>query len=381
MARSRKMSRLALAAITAVAALSVGSAAGVHAQLSSARAGAGMRLETYSFADADKVNLESVQLLTFPVGVSALIGSNLELGVSGAFARGTSKRATGQESEVSGLTDTEVRLTVRLSEDRFRLGAVALLPTGTSELEADQLDVAGLVAADLLPFAISNWGTGGGVGLSAAAALPLSPTTSIGVSGGYVLAREYEPIATSNFNYRPGNQLHVRAALDHMIGRSGKASVSVSYQQFSEDEGNGTNLYQAGDRLQGAGSLAFPAGSRGSGIVYAGFLRRLEGKYSSATLPVIPTQDLLYAGGSLRQPVSGVVLLPSAELRVVGNDDGIDQGYTITAGTGAELSLGRIELVPSARVRFGQLTVREGQESGFTGMELGLTLRNRTVAR
>lgn len=378
---SCKAGRLALAAITVAAALGLDSAADVHAQLSVARAGAGMRLETYSFADADKVNLESIQLLTFPVGASALIGSNVELGVSGGYARGTSKRATGHESEVSGLTDTEVRLTLRLSDDRFRLGAVALLPTGTSELEADQLDVAGLVAADLLPFAISNWGTGGGVGVSAAAALPLSPTTSIGVSGGYVLAREYEPIATGNFNYRPGNQLHVRAALDHMIGRSGKASVSVSYQQFSEDEGNGANLYQAGDRLQGAGSLAFPAGSRGSGIVYAGFLRRLEGKYSSESLPVTPTQDLLYAGGSLRQPVSGVVLLPSAELRVVGNDDGIDQGYAITAGTGAEFSLGTVELVPSARLRFGRITVRADQESGFTGMELGLTLRNRTVAR
>lgn len=353
----------------------------VSAQLTDPRVGAGVRFETYSFSDAASINLERIQLLTVPVSARAFIGSSLELGVSGAFARGTARRGTGEESELSGLVDTEVRLTAHLADDRFRLGAVALLPTGTSELDAAQLDVAGLVAADLLPFAISNWGTGGGIGVNAAAAIPLAEGTSAGISAGYVLTREYEPLAGTTFNYRPGNQLHVRAALDHVIANTAKVSVSVSYQQFSEDEANGNNLYQAGDRLQGVGSFAFAAGARGSAIIYAGFLRRLEGKYRNELLPIMPTQDMLYAGGSLRQPLGGVVLLPSAELRVVGNDDGVDQGYTITAGTGAELPLGGLLVIPAARARFGRITVRENQESGYTGMELGLTLRNRTVTR
>ena len=66
---------------------------------------------------------------------------------------------------------------------------------------------------------------------------------------------------------------------------------------------------------------------------------------------------------------------------MVGNDGGIDQGYTITAGSGLEVPLGGVYAIPSARLRFGHITVRENQESGFTGLELGLTLRNRTLAR
>jgi hypothetical protein len=352
------------------------STAGASAQLGEPRVGAGVRFESYSFSDAESVNLESVSLLTIPVSARATIGRRFELGVTGAFASGAASRQSGHESKLSGLIDTQVRLTARLAEDRFRLEAVALLPTGTGKLEADELDVAGLIAADVLPFAISHWGTGGGVGVNAAAAVPVSPATTLGFSAGYVLAREYEPLAAGDFNYRPGNQLHARAALDHVIGRSGKIAVALSYQRFSEDQGNGTNLYQAGDRLQGVGSLAFPAGARASGIVYLGILRRLEGKYTSALLPVVPTEDLAYAGGSMRQPLAGLVLLPSVELRLVGNDDGIDQGYTVSAGTGAEVPLGTVELVPSVRLRFGRLTVRENQESGITGLELGLTLRN-----
>jgi hypothetical protein len=327
------------------------------------------------------VGLEQIQLLTVPVSARARLGSRFELGVSGAYARGTARRVAGTlttETELAGLTDTEVRLTARLAADRLRLSIVGMLPTGVTELSTAELDVAGLVASDLLPFAISNWGSGGGLGMSAAAAVPVAAGTSLGLSAGYVLAQEYEPVATGEFSYRPGNQLHVRAGIDHVIGTSAKAALQLTYLQFSADQGDGSNLYQSGDRLQVVGSLAFAAGARASGIAWAGYLRRLEGEYLTITR-ITPTQDLLYGGALLRQPVGGVVLVPSAELRVLGSDDGIDQGYTLSAGTGIEIPLGRLEVVPSARLRFGQLTVRENRESNFTGMDLGLTLRNRTV--
>ncbi|NJD10494.1 MAG: hypothetical protein FIB01_08700 [Gemmatimonadetes bacterium] len=360
------------------------SAGAVQGQLPGARAGAGVRLENYSFSESAAVNIDQIQLLTVPVSARVPIGSLLELAVSGAFARGTVTRPVGGEHELSGMTDTEVRLTASLAADRIRLGAVALLPTGVSELDTAQADVTHMIAADLLPFAISHWGTGGGFGLNAAAALPVGPSTTVGFSAGYVLAQEYEPLAATGasvFNYRPGNQLHVRAALDQLIGRSSKLSLQLTYQQFTEDQGNQQNIYQSGDRLQALGTLAFGAGRRGAGILYAGFLRRLEGSYTDTQLPVTPVQDLLYAGGTLRQSFGGVVLVPSVDVRVVGNDAGVDQGYTLTAGTGLELPLGSIEAVPSARLRIGHITVLENQESGYSGMELGLTLRNRSLTR
>jgi len=114
--------------------------------------------------------------------------------------------------------------------------------------------------------------------------------------------------------------------------------------------------------------------------VYAGYLRRQRGKYTDVVV-VTPSQDLVYTGIGFRHPLGGAVLVPSVDVRVLGNEAGVEQGNTVTAGTGLELGVGPTTLVPAVRARFGRLTVRSGQESAFTGLEFGLTLRSRTLSR
>jgi hypothetical protein len=216
--------------------------------------------------------------------------------------------------------------------------------------------------------------------MSAALALPVSDASTIGISGGYVMARSYEPLAATSFAYRPGNQMQMRAAADRTFGSSAKASLQLSYLHFGQDQTAGSNFYQTGDRLQAVGSLAFAAGDRGTGLLYVGYLQRQEGKYTSV-VQVTPAQNLVYAGTGFRQRVGGVVLVPTLDVRVLGNDAGIEQGRTISAGIGLEVPAGNFELLPLARARFGHLTVRTAQESDFTGLELGLSIRNRSFSR
>lgn len=363
--------------VTLSASIIVSARGSAVAQLGGASAGAGVRFESYKFGTPDSVNIETVSLLTIPVSARARLAHNVELTLSGAFATATLTRPGGAQEKLSGPTDTEARLTVSMAADRFRLSAVGLLPTGKSELSSTEMDVAGVVAADLLPFAISHWGSGGGLGANAALAIPMNETTSFGVSGGYVVAREYSPLSQSSFAYRPGNQLQLHAAADHTFGVSAKGSLQLTYTHFTQDQNAGVNLYQAGDRLQGVGSLAFATGTSGTGIVYLGYLRRQRGQYTSV-VTVTPAQDLVYAGTAFRHPVGGAVLVPSVDLRVLGNEAGVEQGSTVSAGTGLELGAGQLILVPTVRARFGNLTVRSGQKSGFTGFEAGFTLRSRS---
>jgi hypothetical protein len=370
--------RLAAAGYAAigVAMLVATLATDARAQPAAVTVAAGVRMEGYAFADAANVGLERISLLTAPFSASFPLLRNLELGVNGAFARGSAVRAGGTELMLSGLTDTELRLTAAFAQDRLRLALVALLPTGQSELSDAEMSVAGIIAADLLPFAISNWGSGGGIGLNAAAATPIGYNMAAALSAGFVMAGEYEPIADPTFAYRPGNQLHVRAALDRTIGSAGKASLQLTYLQFSPDRVAGDNIYQSGDRLQVAVSYALAAGATGSALLYAGYLRRSTGEYTNAAL-LTPAQDLIYAGAGMRYTVASITLVPALDLRVVGNEAGVEQGYTITAGTGIEVPLGSVLVAPTLRARLGNLTVSEGQESSFTGFELGLALRTR----
>jgi len=350
------------------------------AQVSTLTAGAGVLMESYSFGSPEKVDIKTVSLLSVPIAAQMFLTPKIQLGLSGAYASAKLTRVAGQETTISGPTDTELRLTYGSVEDRVRVSAGAMLPTGKSQLTAQEMDVTGVIAADVLPFAISNWGSGGGLGVTAAFAVPMNDATSIGLSAGYVVARKYEPLGATTFAYRPGNQLQLRAVADRTIGAAAKASVQLTYLHFGQDQADGANLYQSGDRLQAVGSLAFATGAQGTGIVYAGYLRRQEGQYTDV-VRVTPAQDLVYGGVALRRPMSGAVLVPSLDVRVLGNQSGVEQGRTVSAGVGVEIPAGGFELVPRAQARFGSLTVRSGQESSFTGMEVGISIRNRTLLR
>jgi hypothetical protein len=248
-----------------------------------------------------------------------------------------------------------------------------MLPTGHESLTNAEAEVTGAIAADVLPFRISNWGTGGGIGLSTGFAAPIG-SFAAGLSVGYVVAREFDLREGEEFAYRPGNQLHVRAAIDRTFGQSGKAALQVTVQRFDEDQVNGANLYQSGNRYKGVASYSFAAGARSSGVVYTGYLRREEGEFEGQA-QLMPAEDLLFLGGGLRMPVGRSVVQPTADLRILGRQDGTGQGWTSGIGGTVEIPAGALTFVPTARARFGNVTLRENAESTFTGAEIGMSIQ------
>lgn len=338
-------------------------------------AGAGATLQSYRFAAPEEVGIETISLLSVPFGARATVLGRTYLEVGTAYARGTLTRSDGRTSEIAGLTDTEVRIGVPLAGDALLLSGVVLLPTGVDGYTAAEADVAGAIAADLLPFRISGWGSGGGAGGGITYARAMG---GFGVAMGvtYVATREYEPIASDEpFVYQPGNQLHARLLVDRSLGRAGKVTLQLRTQHRQEDRLAGANLYRAGDRYEAMGSYAFPVGERSSGLFYAGGLHRGAGTALAEIAPEMPAQTLMLAGAGLRVPLGEAVLLPSADLRLLRSEDGVGQGYVGGAGAMAELPVGALTVVPTLRARFGRVLVRQDAESGFTGVDAGITVR------
>jgi hypothetical protein len=336
--------------------------------------GALVGFERYTFAEPDVVGIRDVTLVTVPFAVQPYGNRTVQLLISGAFASGHIERADGSRASLTGLTDTEVRLS--FSAPRFfGVSTALLLPTGQSTHTAEQAAVAGIMAADLLPFRISNWGSGGGADASATAVVPAGPL-NLGFRVGYQVAREFEPLDAEPFVYRPGNQLYGRVAVDYNVGSSGKASAHVTVQNFSADELDGSNLYQSGNRVQVMGSYAFVAGARSTAVVYAGALHR-AGPTVFGFDAQLPTQNLLLAGGGFRVPVSFGVLTPGVDLRVFRSDDGLGQGYAAGFGTAADVRVGSagFTLAPSLRLRVGRIVMSEGVESRLIGLDSGFAVR------
>jgi hypothetical protein len=342
------------------------------------RIGGGGAWEHYSFRTPAAIDIESLSLTTAPFAAELGVGNRWTLRLAGAYASASLARPDGTESTLSGLTDTEASVRLDLGGGSAAITAMALLPTGKSTLTYDELFVAGAIAADVLPFRVANWGTGGGVGASIALARPLG-SFAAGFSIGYVVARTFEPIEAEPFEYRPGNQFHVRVALDRTMGSAGKAALQLGYQRFSADQGDGSNLFQAGDRKLAVASYDFAAGSSRA-TLYAGWLSRGEGEFVDE-IDLLPAQELFYTGAGMRAPIGGATLQPAIELRVLSSDGADRSGYTLSAGGSLELPTGVATWVPTVRGRLGRIEARAGGDSGFTGIELGLAVRFGAVER
>jgi hypothetical protein len=351
-----------------------------------AQAAGGAVLQSYRFGAPDAAGLREFTLLTLPFSAAVPVAGPLGLQVGGAFAEGRATGLEGAEATLSGLTDTELGFTLALGSDRAVITAGATLPTGKSTQTLEEASVAGVMAAELLPFAVSTWGSGGGAGGDLALAFQAG-RVGIGVAGGYQVAREFEPLEAHSFAYRPGDELHARVAVDAEVGEAGTFSVLVGLQRFGEDHLAGNNLFRSGSRVEGVVSYAFAYGLRSSALVYGGVYHRSKGAVLAEEsalegVAASPAQQLLTGGASLRVPWgSRAVLLPEVDLRVFRSEDGVGQGWVGTAGASLDLRLAgrsfgrRLVVAPMARFRMGHVVVREGAESGLSGWEAGLMIR------
>jgi hypothetical protein len=370
--------RFAAAPTTTAACLALLLAAPMAAQVAPGSAvGASAFLETVSLSDAEAVGIDQIDLFTFLFAGRTAVADRLRIGVSGGFARGVLTRPDGSEATLSGLTDTQVTLSWPFAREFLVVSLVGVLPTGKSEVDAFEAEVANVVAADLLPFRVSHWGAGGGFGANVGFARPLGPV-GVALGVGYVLGREYNPIVDDDFAFRPGNALTVTGGIDAGVGRAGKLAVQFAVQTFSDDQLDGGNLYNAGDRFQLMGTYAFPVWS-GSGLAYAGFVHRTAGDLGDASvgLPIAgtPSQDLVLLGGGVRLAMGTGVLVPDLSVRIFRRSDAVGQGSVSRLGLGYEMPLGTLTFVPAFRAKFGSLQMIEGDSSGLTGFDVGLTVR------
>lgn len=364
---------LALAAISTAL-----TAPSLTAQVARPTVGGSLWVQGYSFGSSSDIGVKSLTQTSFNFSAATPLGAHFSLGVSGAWAKGTLEPSGGgQKSSISGLTDSQVSLTLSPNEF-FKVSGIFVAPTGKETQTLDESIVAGAMASDLFPFKVANWGSGGGGGVNASVARPLG-SVGVGLSVGVIAGREFQPLDGGQFAYRPGTLLRIVGALDGTVGEAGKASFQLAYHRYGRDKIDGHNLFQSGDRFQALASLAFPAGAGASGITYISLTHR---QHSSllASLPYaqdFPSQNLFLLGGGFRIPAGSAVWQPDASLRVLRSSNSAGQGFDVGLGTSVELRSGGTVFAPAARVHFGQLQVSSGSKSGLFAFELGLTARLR----
>jgi hypothetical protein len=330
---------------------------------------------------------ETIAELAVPVFVSIPAGSRLAFDVGTAYARA---RATSgaTRSEISGLTDTQIRGTYTLGGDFVVLTAGVSLPTGQRSVTLEQLLAAGRIGNDFLAFPVSNMGTGLAATGGVAVAVPVGEwSVGAGVSGRR--SKAYEPFAVpdQSFRYQPGNEWRGRIGVDRPIA-AGRLALGVTYAAFGREDAGGS-AYNTGDRVIAQGVLTGLVGAH-DWTIAAYNLFRAPGEYASGDRAGRENVANLFL--SLGVQALGTVVEPSLELRHWSQrvfdtpDDGSAQieraqsSRLATVGVRVRAQVAGLTLYPSAAYTLlGRLATADENgvplRADLTGFRVGLVVR------
>jgi hypothetical protein len=330
---------------------------------------------------------ETIAELAVPVFVSIPAGSRFSLDVGTAYARAYVTSGSTR-SEISGLTDTQIRGSYTLGGDFLVLTAGVSLPTGQHSVTLEQLLAAGRIGNDFLAFPISNMGTGLAATGGVAVAVPLGQW-SVGAGVSARRSKAYEPfdVPGQDFRYQPGNEWRGRIGVDRPIA-DGRLALGVTYAAFGRDDAGGS-AYNTGDRVIAQGALTGLVGSHEYTIA-AYDLFRAPGAYASGERAGRENVANLFL--SLGVDALGTVVEPSVELRhwsqrVV---ETADQGSAeteraqssrlATLGVRVRARIAALTLYPSAGYTIlGRLAAEDENgrplRADLTGFRLGLVVR------
>jgi hypothetical protein len=223
-------------------------------------------------------NNETISELAVPVFVSIPFGPSFtfDVGTSYSRARVTSG---GSLSEISGLTDTQLRGNLTLGSDFLVLTGGVNLPTGQSSVTLDQLTAAGRIANDFFAFPISNMGTGLAVTGGLAIARPVGDW-NIGFGAAVRHSKTYDPfdVPGQTIPFTPGDEYRARIGVDRPVG-AGRVSLGLTFSAFGDDDAGGS-VYNTGSRV--IAQALYANTYAGTDLTVAGYnVFRAPGNYAS----------------------------------------------------------------------------------------------------
>jgi hypothetical protein len=261
--------------------------------------------------------------------------------------------STGTKSDMSGLTDTQLRANYTFGRDAAVLTAGVNLPTGSATIEGSELAAATRIGSDFLTFPVSGFGSGLGFTGGLALAQPIG-AWNVGFGASVRQSTEYDAFrndAGVAQKYQPGPEYRARLGMDHPFG-TGRVSLGVTFSKFGDDKQN-TATFNSGDRYvaQLAVNNAFSDAADYSVVVWN--LYRTSGTLINSTpSPSGNITNGLIALG-FRGP-NNVRIEPSIESRLW-TQQGSETSYLGTVGLRFFVNRGSWAVVPGFGFSIGSM--------------------------
>lgn len=343
--------------------------------------GVGAHFQGYEFTGG--VGASAADLLTIPIAYRLRLSDRLSGDIYTAWARGTVEHEGGTSS-LTGFVDTQIRANYQFAG----WGVLTMglnVPTGNSRQTNDEAVVAAVMSSDLLGFRAASWGTAFGVTTGVATAYRIGDW-GVGLGGSYRVTGDFEPAADTSFAFEPGNELRLRLGLDRNVGETGKLTAGVTFHDFTADQLEGRNLFQAGNRIRVDLRYSFRYG----GGTWTAFVTDIwrergdrfiqlvddSGTFLGDSAVTTGSQNFIIAGLAGSEVISGSLRFrPLIDLRVQTWEAGPGSGVLVGLGGDVPLRLFGGEFLPRVRIVGGSIETATGSEKGLLGAEVGTTIR------
>ena len=339
--------------------------------------------EGYKF-DPGLVFNEITELM-IPVQVNIPVGRFGTLALSTGYVSVELKSAVDEEllgdQSLSGMLDTQARLSINVAQGRLVLLGTSTLPTGTRSVRRKELSILGALASDVIGFSAATVGSGGDVGGGFAGAFPLG-SFALGVGATYQQPFSYEPVIGLDTLLQRGSEFRGRLGLQGPLARRTYLRITGVYVMRQKDRLSGATQNGVGNRMVGYVSL-----NQGMGpatlMLYGFDVFRSDPQIEHGALgaTVMPRGNLLALGARLAISLGRrTSLTPRYEYRVSAtaadtSDTTLRRaGRSMRIGGDLRQSLGRIAaLVFQGDAVFGHV-VQAGTDVGLHGFRAGLHL-------
>ena len=326
------------------------------------------QVHSYTLKSPLNEKISSFSLPVFYV-LPVLPALTVDVGTAFAMAKvetqslGLSGTTTTSTSEISGLTDTQIRASYAFGQDFIVLTVGANLPTGSATVDADQINAATRIGSDFLMFPISGFGSGLGFTGGVAMAKPVGSWnfgfgTSVRYSGEFEPFRDATGTATK---FTPGPEYRARLGADMPYG-TGRMSFGVTYSSFGDDQSD-FGTFSSGDRIIGQFAMN---NSMKDNVDYSFVLwnlyRTAGTLINGSESPVGNITNAMLSFG-VRAP-GNTSLEPSIETRLW-TQEATKTSFLSTFGLRLSIPRGRVMVVPG--VGFSMGTMEGATLTGFRG--------------
>ncbi|MFQ5639012.1 MAG: hypothetical protein ACE5IR_13595 [bacterium] len=274
----------------------------------------------------------------------------------------------GKVLDFSSVTDSYIRGSYIIGDNRALLTVGVGLPSGKTELDSEELALAGIAANRPLANPVTNFGTGLNVSVGLALAHEIGSWV-FGVGVGYSRRGEYN-LNSQSAKIDPGDEFNITVGVDKEFG-SAKFMADLIYTTYSKDESELLDPYKAGEKLLLNGRLMFPLGFLNPIVLSAG--NRTRKNNETANPALLENGNEFEFRATATAPFGNSFGLKFIYLtRIYGDTDQSFDGANIHGfGGGVILRLSRhFTFDPALIYSTGSINTGPNSEIDVTGIEL-----------